>query len=111
MSESNSTIGDELLDRLLDAARTSIKWWEVDINDAGPEFQTLHMYASHLLTIVDRALQQRDQLLEALRNALPVLELEVETRGSSDLLYEIPASPVLDAARAAIAKAEGRSDE
>lgn len=50
------------------------------------------------------------RLLAALRNALPVLEFEVETRGSNDLLYEIPAGPVLDAARAAIAKAEGRND-
>src|SRR5690606_38054286 len=47
------------------------------------------------------------ELMEALRDALPVLEFEVETRGSSDLLYEIPAGPVLDAARAAIARAEG----
>lgn len=52
--------------------------------------------------------KQRDELLAALRNALPVLEFEVETRGSNDLLYEIPAGPVLDAARAAISRAEGR---
>lgn len=52
--------------------------------------------------------KQRDELLAALRTALPVLEFEVETRGSNDLLYDIPAGPVLDAARAAIARAEGR---
>lgn len=51
------------------------------------------------------------ELMEALRKVLPVLEFEVERRGSADLLYKTPAGPVLDAARAAIAKAEGRSDE
>lgn len=54
---------------------------------------------------------ERDELLEVLRNALPVLEFEVERRGSNDLFYKTPAGPVLDAARAVIAKAEGRSDE
>jgi hypothetical protein len=66
--------------------------------------------ASEVEREIEHLRQQRDELLAALRNALPVLEFEVETRGSNDLLYEIPAGPVLDAARAAIAKAEGRAD-
>lgn len=64
-----------------------------------------------LLEQLDAARAERDELLAALRNALPVLEFEVKTRGSVDLMYKTPAGPVLDAARAAIAKAEGRSDE
>lgn len=72
-----------------------------------PEGNVAHLIAAQSAEI-ERLSQQRDELRAALRNALPVLEFEVETRGSNDRLYEIPAGPVLDAARAAIAKAEGR---
>lgn len=64
-----------------------------------------------LATEIERLRRQRDELLAALRNVLPVLEFEAEARGSNDLLYEIPAGPVLAAARAAIARAEYQPEE
>lgn len=50
-------------------------------------------------------------LIAALKEALPVLEFEAEARGDSDHLYEIPVRPILRVVLAAIARAEGRSDE
>lgn len=47
-------------DELLDEARATIERWAGDLDDAGPEFQTLHMLASYLLAIADRALPKID---------------------------------------------------
>ena len=62
---------------LLAEARESIKRWREDIGDAGHDFQTLHMFATYLLQVVDSILPRLSgsERIELLESALRIVRL------------------------------------
>lgn len=72
MSEQRTANQRVMGEVIIDEARRSLANWRDDIGDAGPEFQTLHMFATYLLQVVDIVLpkldgSQRISLLESAR--------------------------------------------